>query len=329
MRVDALDIVVVCVRRWWVMVPILALAAAVGLNLTHDQKPVYAASGGYALVYAHYDPSANANGAQDPRSPNPLSANGGALIAEALIADFMTSKTQIELGGTGNSGAGPGEAANGAHFTVQAPTPGLSTYLVKSWGPDEEGVRAVVDGVLASAPVKAADIQKTAGAPEMSQYTTFVTAPTQVAEMPAQSATKMLVAVFAIAIMAGAALCLVVDRLIKRRSEKTRKRGRATAGDTNVEVTTRRALHGSRQARRSPFPKKAEPAVEPDAVPSGRARATKDARTPPAQPAAPPSPAAPVRGVNGATSRSGVTTDRGADTELQLVAPSVHDPSAR
>ena len=163
----------------------------------------------------------------------------------------MSRKTQVELGGTGNSGTAPGEAVDGTLFTVLPPPQGTATYYVKTWGPDEKGVRAVLDGVLAAASAKTADIQKKAGAPEQSQYTTFVTAPTQVTELPAQSGTKMILAVAAIGLLAGAALSLVVDRTIKRRGEKSRKSAYASAASGTSEGTTRRAMRSAHRTRRS------------------------------------------------------------------------------
>ena len=68
---DALDVVVVCLRRWWVVLPVLILAAVVGINMTHQQKPVYLATGGYALVYTHWDSTQPGSTVQDPRNAQP------------------------------------------------------------------------------------------------------------------------------------------------------------------------------------------------------------------------------------------------------------------
>lgn len=215
---DALDVVVVCLRRWWVILPVLLLTAAAGLGMVREQKPIYHAYGSYALVYTHGD--AVPRSGPDPREANPLAANGGSLVGEALIADFMSGKTQVSLGGVGNTGVAPGQPDDHSLFAVQLPQQGTSAYVVQTWGPRPEGVRAVVDAVLSAAPKKAASIQARAGAPRNTQYTTFVTSPTQVVTMPPQSRMKLLLTVFAVGLMAGAALSVVVDRLIQRRQRE-------------------------------------------------------------------------------------------------------------
>lgn len=215
---DALDVVMVCVRRWWVMIPVLLLTAAAGAGLVREQQPVYHASGSYALVFTHG--KAISPTKPDPRNANPLGANNGALVGEALIADFMSPSTQLELGGVGNSGSAPDQPESRTRFSILLPQQGTSVYLVQTWGPSEEGARAVVDAVLAAAPSKATSIQDRANAPEMSQYTTFVTSPTQVELLPPPSTMKLLVAVAAVGLMAGAALSLVVDRVLQRRRRR-------------------------------------------------------------------------------------------------------------
>ena len=214
---DAFDVIKVCFRRWWVLLPVILLALGSGLGLLQQQKPVYYGFGAFALVYTHGD--ALMPGGADPRNENPLSGNGAALLGEAMGADFSSATSQERYGGVGNKGTSPSQPDDDSFFHVGVPQ-GSSAYLVETWGPSPQGVRKVVDSVMAAAPKKASEIQDRAGAPPKSQYTTFITSPTQVVEMPPQSRLKLILAVSAVGLMAGAALSVIVDGLIGRRQRR-------------------------------------------------------------------------------------------------------------
>jgi hypothetical protein len=85
---------------------------------------------------------------------------------------------------------------------------------VETWSKDPESARATVDTVLNAAPDRLIAIQERVGAPRQSYFTAFVTLPTQVEELPGTSTLKLLIALTGVGVLAGAALSLVVDRLI-------------------------------------------------------------------------------------------------------------------
>ena len=211
---DALDVARVCVRRWWVIVPVLLLAWGASLGLAKQVKPEYSAFASYALLYKQTQP-VKAD-APNPLNSNPLAVDGGVLLGEAVAASLLSADTQAALG-YGNRGSAPGQADTGSSYSVSIPQ-GAKAYFVQTWGGSPASVRATVDAVLAAAPGRAQQIQSRAGAPDGSQLTAFVTAPTQVIELPPQSKVKILLPVLGVGLMAGAALSLIVDRLLSRRA---------------------------------------------------------------------------------------------------------------
>jgi hypothetical protein len=219
-HVDALDVLKICLRRWYVVLPVVLLSLAAGVGLASQQKPTYTAFGSYALVY--HSPKHVKEG-EDPTEPNPLATDGAVVLGEALVADFMSGASQTTLGGVGNSGTAPREAKDGTSYTVDLPD-GSQSYVVQTWGPDPESLRRVVDSVLAAAPQRAAQIQERAGAPTKSQYTTFVTGSTQLTKLPLTSTPKLIVAMLGVGILAGSALSLVVDRLLRSRKDRAARR---------------------------------------------------------------------------------------------------------
>ena len=170
---------------------------------------------------------------RDPTAPNPLATDGAAVLGEALVADFMSGASQAAFGGVGNSGTAPREPEDGSSYSVSLPD-GSQSYVVQTWGTDPESLRRVVGSVLLAAPLRAAQIQDRAGAPERSQYTTFVTGSAQLTKLPSTSTPKLIVAVLGVGILAGSALSLVVDRLLRSRKDRAAKRGprvRERSGD--------------------------------------------------------------------------------------------------
>ena len=141
---DAVDVIKVCIRRWYVMLPILLGAAGVGYQLVQSSETTYTAAASYGLVQPGLTP-----GEQD--RANPLGPDGGALVGAALEAQLTSRETQLELGSKLTRGWGPGDPVNHRSYDVGIP-PYETTYEVRAWGEDEEEVRAVIDRVIAAAP---------------------------------------------------------------------------------------------------------------------------------------------------------------------------------
>ena len=65
-HVDALDVLKVCLRRWYVVLPVVLLSLAAGIGLALQQKPTYTAFGSYALVYHNAATSTELREGRDP-----------------------------------------------------------------------------------------------------------------------------------------------------------------------------------------------------------------------------------------------------------------------
>lgn len=226
---DAVDILKVCFRRWYVMLPILLGAAGVSYQLVEAQEITYTAAASYGLVQPDPPP-------QDPSGveaePNPLGANGGALIGAALEAQLNSRDTQEKLGSDATRGWGPGDVENGSSYSVEIPD-FETTYEVRTWGEDEQAVGDVVDRVIKAAPGIADQLQDRADAPAAGRYQPFVLAPTQVDAVSSNSGMKLVLAVMGIGVLMGAVWSIIADRTlrqIQRRRAAKRAMGVAVAG---------------------------------------------------------------------------------------------------
>lgn len=231
---DALDVVKVCLRRWWVFIPVVALAAGAGLGIVRSDKPSYQSYASFALVYEQ--PPGRGPQDPDPRLDNPLADNGGALLGEAMLAELATSSRQQELGDPEAVGAEPGMDSHGTRFAVTLPS-NSSSYYVNSWSDDEDAAEQTVESVLAVLPTLARSIQDRAGAPAVSQYAPFTTTSPQVTELPPGSPVKIMVGVLGVGLLAGAALGVLVDFLLLRRSSRRRPAEPAAAVARNGAST--------------------------------------------------------------------------------------------
>lgn len=220
---DAVDILKICLRRWYVMLPILLGAAGVSYQLVQSQETTYTAAASYGLV----QPRLTSGVASGER--NPLGTDDSDLVGAALEAQLNSRATQQRLGSDTTRGWGPGEADNDSSYSVKIPM-FETTYEVRAWGSDEQEVQDVVNRVLEAAPGIADELQSRAGAPAPVRFEPFVLAPTQVDALPATSALKLMIAVMGVGVLVGAAWSIVADRLLRRRAP-TEREAPASASD--------------------------------------------------------------------------------------------------
>jgi len=230
---DAVDILKVCIRRWYVMLPILLGAAGVSYQLAQAQEPSYTAAVSYGLVQPSLAPG-------DNESANPMGSAADILVGEALEAQLNSGETQEELGGGATRGWGPGEVVNNRYYSVRIPQ-FETTYEVRAWGEDEAEVRAVVDRVIEAAPDITDELQIRAGVPPPLRWEPFVLATPQVAELPSTGWLKLALAVMGVAILMGAAWSVVVDRILRGRAQRESRavdEGPDDGRDDRRQVTT-------------------------------------------------------------------------------------------
>lgn len=206
---DAVDILKVCFRRWYVMLPILLAAAGISYQLLESQETTYTAATSYGLVQPRLP-----GGTGTIEERNPLGTDDSDLVAAALEAQLNSREAQAELGSDATRGWGPGEVENGSSYSVKIPM-FETMHEVRAWGTDEEEVRAVVDRVIEAAPGIVDEIQARAGAPETVRYEPFVLASTQVDVLSSTSGIKLVIAVMGLGVLVGAAWSIVADRLLR------------------------------------------------------------------------------------------------------------------
>lgn len=225
---DAVDIIRICLRRWYVMLPILLGAAGASYQLVQSQETTYTASASYGLVQP------GLTGASDSDAEtNPLGPGGNALVGEALEAQLNSRETQTELSDGATRGWGPGEAVNHRSYVVRIPQ-NETTYEVRAWGEDERAVRDIVDRVVEAAPSIADEVQARVAVPPSQRFQPFLLAPTQVEELPSTSGLKLAIAVMGVGLLMGAAWSVVLDRVLRWRRSTGPTSGAGPAGGAEL-----------------------------------------------------------------------------------------------
>ncbi|KQX62911.1 hypothetical protein [Angustibacter sp. Root456] len=220
---DALDVAKVCLRRWYVVLPVILLAVGAGLSMTSSRPSSYSGTAAFALIYTHADELKPNQ--PDPRTKNPLLAGGGyGLLTETLVADLSSPTTQRELAAPGLTPLQPSTPdgptlATGRFYSVAAPQNSAS-IIVSASGPTPQAVEQTLKNVLAAAPQRAEQIQSRLGAPRLAQLTTTVTAQPEILQLPPPSPLKLLIAITGVGCLAAAGLALVVERLATRRRRR-------------------------------------------------------------------------------------------------------------
>lgn len=212
---DTLDVVRVCLRRWYIFGVMLIVAFGASRGLVNERVPVYASTGNFAVIYR--PPTDVRPDAPDPRDANPLAAGGGALLKQSIVNDLRSANSQRELAPQTVMGTDPSTPPDGSRFAVET-AQNSATVTISAWGADKAEVRGTVTGVLAAAAKRAKTIQDSVGAPATGRLTTFVTLPTQTTELPPPSRIKLIIAVMGVGAIAGAALSLLFDRLMTKRA---------------------------------------------------------------------------------------------------------------
>lgn len=213
---DTLDVLLICLKRWYVFLLLLLLAFFTSLGLGNDQRRVYSGTGNFAVIYRAPPPVTPKQ--VDPRTANPMAAGDGSLLKQSIVNDLRSAKSQRELAGPGVIGTDPSTPADGSLFAVVT-TATSATVTITTFGPSQAVAKATVDRVLTAAQERATTIQDRVGAPPTGRLTTFVTLPAQTTVLPPPSKIKLVVAVMAVGVIAGAGLSLLLDRLMSKRRE--------------------------------------------------------------------------------------------------------------
>lgn len=225
---DLFDVVKSCFRRWYIVLPLLLIAAWYSHHIYTSVKPVYYSQAviGVSPPDKRIDQAAPGEGV--PRN-GLLDLGGASLITNMATLSLSDSSVRGQVAAAGGR----------ADYTVRMfPVPGtmpeLPLIMIEATEPDAVSASKTVELVVAQADSALRTLQQQARVPDSQMVTPFVVSPQSVPAAGMPSRTRSTVAVFVgcagVAILVG----IVADVLLSRWGARRRKRQQTSHQDTAI-----------------------------------------------------------------------------------------------
>lgn len=225
---DLFDVVRSCIRRWYVVLPLLLIAAWFGRHTYMSAKPVYYCQAviGIAPPNTRVDQAA-APGAGVPRN-GLLDAGGASLIANMATLGLSDSSVRGQVAVAGGS-----EDYTARMFPVPATMPEIPLIMIEATEPDPLSASKTVELVVVQADSTLRTLQQQATVPDDQMVKPFVVSPPSVPAPGMPSRTRSTIAVFVA--LAGLTILVGVmaDVLLTRWAERRRKRQQTAVKSTD------------------------------------------------------------------------------------------------
>ncbi len=222
---DLFDVVRSCLRRWYIVLPLLLLVAWYSYGIYNSTKPVYYSN----AVIGVSPPSSRIDTAQagQPVARNGLLDIGGAgLITNMTAIGLRDSSVVSQVVADGGS---PDYISR--MFPVPATSPELPLIMIEATEPDPISASKTVTSVVAQADSALRLLQQQAKVPPDQMVTSFVVSPPSPPAAGMPSRTRSTISVF----VAGAGLTVVLtvlfDVLLLRWKGRRPKLAQKTAAD--------------------------------------------------------------------------------------------------
>lgn len=271
---DLFTIVGACVRRWYVTLPVLALAIVGAYKAYESVAAEYSSSVSIAVLPAAPVPTPTPTpGAEKTPAPeNPYAGSGGPRFAAAVLArNINTGTYRAQIGVTDRPDV---------TFTATASTQ-QPMIKIDATGPTAESVLDTLDRVTGQAGVVLNEFQTSAGAPQETLYRLAIAVPADTVTDITPSRWRNAGALIAVGLAAAATLATALDVALRRRRAARGGRRKAAANVTEPDETgeleddktpdeERAAADGAVAAERS------HPAIPAPIVPDGAAAPERD-----------------------------------------------------
>lgn len=220
---DLIDVIRACVRRWYVLIPLLAIVVWFSYSSYSAIKPVYYAN---ALISVA-PPSTRIDnapaGVAIPRN-GLLDVGGAALIANMATFSLREPSVVDEVIAAGGQ----------SNYTVrllpaQGTTAPQPVIMIEAYEANPTDVTTTLELVIAKADTSLHNLQQHARVPEDQMVVPFVVSPpgAPAAEMPSSPA-RLAITMFAGGLVAAVLAALLVDALLGRRARWIKARAART-----------------------------------------------------------------------------------------------------
>ena len=209
---DAFEIAKICLRRFYVFVPIVLLAVAAGVQLSKDRPSSYTGVAAFTVTYPVAPaPSSPTSPEADLRRLNPLFQNGPGPILASVAFSFNSVELKQAIVGL-NSGV-----------EIGATGPDIASIVsITAVGPDSGRVITALQRALSRAKDAVVRIQSNAGAKPGSLFTPLTVIQPQITVIRPPSRLKLEIAALMAGVLGGGACSIAVDAIVRRRQRRRR-----------------------------------------------------------------------------------------------------------
>ena len=208
---DLFTIIGACVRRWYVTVPIIALAMFGAYNAYKSVPSSYSSTTSIAILPAAPNPQATATpkaGTNAVTPENPYAGSGGPRFAAVVLARNINTGTYRQQIGLGK--------ANDVTYTATASTT-QPIINISATGPSGAAVLDALTRVTGQAGVVLNQFQTAAGAPQQTLYRIAVAVPADTVTDVTPSRWRNAGALIALGLALAAGLATALDVALRRR----------------------------------------------------------------------------------------------------------------
>ncbi len=217
---DLFDVAKAVFRRWYVVVPLILVAAWYSNDMYHSVKPVYYSNAVLSIAPPSFRVDQNLDGTPVPR--NGLIDIGGATLITNLTA--LGLKDPVVVGKVLQGGGQPDYGAR--VFPVPPNSPELPLVMIEATESTPDSAAKTVQLVVAEANSTIYNLQQQAAVPEDQMVKVFVASPPSAPIAGIPSRTRATLAVLAggigLALLIGVLADIFINRL-KRRWQKRPK----------------------------------------------------------------------------------------------------------
>lgn len=234
--VDLFDVVRSCIRRWYVVLPLLLIAAWFAHHTYASVKPVYYSS----AVIGVAPPNTRLDQA-NPGEPVPvnglLDAGGASLIANMATLGLRDSSVVTQVVAAGGK---PDYTAK--MFPVPGTMPELPLIMIEATESQPIDTSKTIELVVAQADPTLRTLQEQAKVPDDQMVRPFVVSPPSVPVPGMPSRTRSTIAVFValagLAILVGLMADVLLTRWAGRRKKRKQTAGKSTDGAETADGTS-------------------------------------------------------------------------------------------
>jgi hypothetical protein len=219
---DLLDVVRSCIRRWYIVIPLLAVTAWISYSQYTSVKPVYYANAVVGLAPSNEQVQYTADGSPIPRN-GLLDVGGAELVMNLVVLGFDDPAVKARVVAGGGMSNFTVRMFPGPSSSQQSQQGQLPLIMVEATEFDPTSVAKTVDLAASEANSVLIAVQQQAGVPDRQMAKAIqASQPQAVMGTPSRRKSLAVTLVFGVglAILAGVAVDALVNRLQKWRRQR-------------------------------------------------------------------------------------------------------------